>query len=374
MKTFFSYIENELVKLKSEHGYRTLMPPLGYDFCSNDYLGLANNDKMKQACSDYLLTNELGSTSSRYIRGDRDIFTSLEKDLAHFKQTDSALLFSCGYMANIGVISALIKKDYLVFSDQKNHASIIDGIKLSGASLAIYKHIDVDDLHNKLKNAPKDKTKFLITESLFSMDGDIAPLDVYADLAKKYNLLLLVDECHGVGIFGNNYSGLIEYFGINDAVTLSINGLGKAFGVYGAFIAGSSVIIDFIKQKARSLIFTTALPPMLAEGIKEALHLIQKGDRQHKLFLNMDYLYRKLSSHGLIKHKPIINTPIIPIILKENEQVLYLAYHMGLAGFDIKAIRPPSVPVNEARLRITANINHNRDLIDTFIASLTKLI
>lgn len=373
MQEFLSKIEGELSSLHRRDMFRVLRPPLGHDFCSNDYLGLASHPAIIEAIKHNVDRQGFGSTSSRFIRGERTEYTQLEHKLAQFKKCESALLFSSGYMANLGVLSSLIGKQDMVFSDQLNHASLIDGIRLTGATLHIYPHLDSDALKAALNNAPKNAQKFLVTESLFSMDGDIAPLDVYAKLAHEHDLVLIVDECHATGLYGQHGSGLIDHFGVTNQVAISINGLGKAFGCYGAFVAGQKILIDFLLQKSRSLMFTTALPPLMLTAIDAALPLVMRGDLQTKLFDNVSYLTHKLAASGLVQPHAHVS-PIIPIILGENSRTQHVAHSMLEAGFDIRAIRPPTVSEGQARLRITARAGHSYELMDEFVDRLREFV
>ena len=262
---------------------------------------------------------------------------SLQKRLARFKHCEAALLFSSGYAANVGALSCLMRKGDLVFSDRLNHASIIDGLRLSGANIHIFTHLDVDELCREIANASKLVQKFLVTESLFSMDGDIAPLDKYAQIARDFNVALVVDEAHSVGLYGQRGSGLVNQFAIEGEVTLSINGLGKAFGCYGAFVAGNETVIDYLTQNARTLMYSTALPPLAIAAIDAALDLIENGDQlREKLFYNVS-LFKELWPQFSINTA----SPIIPIVIGENLRTINIADRLQNAGFDVRAIRPP---------------------------------
>lgn len=358
-------IQEELDDLKDRALLRKLKPPLGHDFSSNDYFSLSTNARIVQAVKRGVDSHGYGATSSRFIRGERDLYQRLEKGLATWCKTENALLFSSGYMANLGVITSLVKKNDLVFSDALNHASVIDGVRLSGARVVIFPHRDVDRLKAALKDTPENVPKFLLTESLFSMDGTIAPLPSYAEIARQHEMALIVDESHAIGIYGENGAGLIEHFGVRDQVLCSINGLGKAFGCYGAFIVGAGDIIELIKQRARTLMYTTALPPLALFAIEEALKLIQEGHQwRSTLFAHMARLSELRSSP-----EPLFS-PIIPFLLNENNKALKAADYLSQAGFDVRAIRPPTVPEGTARLRITTNISHTHSLIDEFLLHL----
>ena len=367
-------IERDLKCIAELKQIRTLSLPHGHDFCSNDYLALSRHPEIIEAVMEDLAHSGLGSTSSRFIRGERDKNCTLEKRLAEFKRSEKALLFSSGYSANIGALSCLIKKGDLVFSDALNHASIIDGLRLSKAQIIIYPHLDVQHLRGILKDTPQGPAKFLITESLFSMDGDIAPLPIYADLCHKYDVALMVDEAHAVGIIGQNGSGLIEHFGLEDEVLLSINGLGKAFGCYGAFAAAKEQVIEYLVQTARTLMFSTAPPPVLLSAIDRALSLVKSGDHlRKKLFHNIALLNESLTECGLIRPDKEL-TPIMPIMLKNNHEAMEASNKMRALGYDIRAIRPPTVPEGSARLRLCTNVTHTDDLLLEVVSRLREVL
>lgn len=343
---------------------RVLMPPSGHDFCSNDYLKLAADPCVIDAVIACVKRDGYGSSSSRFIRGEHELHAVVEKKLAHFKKSPSSIIFSSGYTANVGVLSSVIHADDIVFSDRLNHASIIDGVRLSRAKTIIFPHLDVDYLARAFADAPKDRAKFLVTESLFSMDGDIAPLDRYAELAKQFDVGLIVDEAHGVGLYGEHGAGLIDHFGVTRQTLISINGLGKAFGTFGAFVAGADIVIDYIRQRARTLMYSTSLPPLALAAIDAALKLVIEGDsRREKLFQNV----KRLRNGLMLDEQTSILTPIIPLIIGESQRAMSIATRLKDAGFDVKAIRPPSVPNNSSRLRITTNVDHGTQLIDAFI-------
>lgn len=373
MDQILSRIRLELEELDKLFLTRVLHPRAGVDFCSNDYLGLSRHTDVIKAVLACLKSDGYGATSSRYIRGEHPLYQVVQKKLCHLAGFDAALLFSSGYMANIGALSSLIKKQDVVFSDQLNHASIIDGLRLSGASIKIFQHNNVDSLREILNAAPSSQPKFLITESLFSMDGDIAPLDIYADMCRKYNVALIVDESHAIGVYGKNGAGLIDHFGISNHVLVSTNGLGKAFGTYGGFVAGSQMAIDYLTQKARSLMFTTALPPLALAAIDAALSVMSSSDLKPQLWKNIHYFSNGLQELNLIPHGSAPG-PIFPLIIRDNERAQFISKALRKAGFDVRAIRPPTVPEGSARLRITIRREHSQEDMDGLLACLKKLM
>ena len=240
---------------------RTPRPPQGIDLCSNDYLALARHPRLQQQMIDAVRREGCGSTGSRLLRGERDAFTGLERQFASFKRTGRSLYFSSGYLANLAVLTAFPEAGDVILSDERNHASLIDGIRLSAARRVVFPHGDVEALGRLLERQPEGGQAFVVVESLYSMDGDIAPLREYAALCRATGAALIVDEAHAVGVFGARGSGLIEACGIDADVFVSVNTAGKALGVSGAFVAGPSWAIEHLVQRARPFIFSTAPPP-----------------------------------------------------------------------------------------------------------------
>ncbi len=366
-------LENYQQLLKSKNQFRVLNNNSGIDFCSNDYLGIKNHPQIIKDTQIALDNYGFGAGSSRFIKGEHKYYEKLEYSLADFKQTQKSLLFSSGYAANIGAICALIEPGDLVFSDELNHASIIDALKLSKASVIIFKHCDQDDLTKKIKENPHKTCKFLISESLFSMDGDIAPLDTYTQIAKEHNLNLIIDESHALGLYGKNGAGLVNYFNIQNDILLTTQGLGKAFGSLGGVCAGSELVIQHVLQKARTLMYSTALPPSILAGIYSALNIVKQGDDlREKLFNNVSFFAASL--RGAIAPPVLYPSPIFPIIIGDSALCLEIAQKLNNQGFDVKAIRPPTVPINTSRLRISININHTHTQLTSLAQSINELL
>ncbi len=367
-------IHNDLKNLDKASLKRILRVPEGHDFSSNDYFSLSRNEHIVTSVKEGLEHYGFASTSSRFIRGERDLHQDLEKQLAHYKGTERALLFNSGYAANIGAITSLVKKGDVVFSDQLNHASLIDGIRLSGAKIVIYPHLNVEFLKSKLEEIPVETQSFIVTESLFSMDGDVAPLDIYAELSRQFDAGLIVDEAHALGIFGVQGAGLIDHFKVGDQVLCSISGLGKALASIGAFVAGRDEVIEAILQRARTLIYTTGMPPAFLCAIKASLAQVCQEDRlRTELLARVNHMEKLLSDEKLLPLRALAS-PIFPIILGDNFRALEIAEKMCAAGFDIRAIRPPTVPEGSARLRITTNIGHSLELISDCVNYLRSLL
>ncbi|MEW6734535.1 MAG: 8-amino-7-oxononanoate synthase [Acidobacteriota bacterium] len=364
---------NRLSELETAGLTRRLVPPTGIDLCSNDYLALAMHTLLKERMAEAVRQQGCGATASRLLRGERICFTALERDFATFKGTAAALYFTSGYAANIGVLTTFLEAGDIVFSDQLNHASLIDGIRLSPARCIIFPHRDFEMLTQLLTAEQGTGQKFLVTESLFSMDGDFAPLAKYAALCRVTNTTLIVDEAHAVGIYGKRGSGLIEAGEIDNDVFISINTAGKALGVSGAFVAGPQWAIDYLVQRARTLIFSTAPSPALAAALAASLELISsEPERRAKLSWLVEQFRKLLEENGVAI--PADCSQIIPIILGNNTRAMAIADKLRWAGFDVRAIRPPTVAEGTARLRLTVNINLEVPTLKSFASLLARLM
>ncbi len=327
------------------------------NFCSNNYLGLADDARIKQVAIEGVKEYGFGSGASRLVCGNMSAHEALERDLAAFKKTESCLTFSSGYMANVGVISALLGRDDIVFSDKLNHASIVDGVILSRAELKRYAHNDMQALEVLLKKVPVNKRKLIVTDTVFSMDGDVALLTEIVDLARRYEAMVMVDEAHGFGVLGQRGAGLVEALGLEGAVDIQMGTLSKAAGCFGAYVAGSSVLRDYLINHARSFIYTTAMPPALSAAARCALGIIaQEPLRRAKLKQNADAVRAGLKQLGFDTLQSV--TPIIPIVVGDAAKALEMSARLLEKGIFVQAIRPPTVPVNTARLRLTVMATH----------------
>lgn len=323
---------------------RTMQPPLGIDLASNDYLGLASHPLVRERMAHAVREWGAGSTGSRLLRGDRECFEAIEKRFARFKGTERSLYFSSGYLANLAVLTTFPEAEDTIYSDALNHASLIDGARLSRARREIYPHAVV----------PSARGAFVVTESLFSMDGDIAPLRELAGIGAN----LIVDEAHAVGIFGATGSGLLEELGVKPF--LSINTAGKALGAAGAFVCGPAWAIEFMVQRARPFIFSTAPPPAIAAALDASLDIVAgEPERRARLRDLARYTRAKL---GI----PPGDSPIIPVLVGDNDRAVALAQALQQEGFDVRAIRPPTVPEGTARLRVSINVSLNEAILDRF--------
>lgn len=326
---------------------------------SNNYLGLCNNEEVKQSSINALNKYGLGSGGSRLTTGSYILHKELEEKIAKFKNEESSLIFNTGYMANLGVISAICDENYYIFSDELNHASIIDGCRLSKAKTIIYKHNDMYDLEEKIKEI-NPKYGVIVTDSVFSMDGDICNLPKIIEISNRYNLLTIVDDAHATGVIGKSGRGSSEYFNLKPDITIGT--LSKAIGSEGGFVCASSDIIDYLKNKARSFIFSTALSPSIIAGSIKSIDIIEKNQTLvKKLQSNVKYMVKGLKSIGF-DTKSL--TPIIPILIGEEKIALKFSEKLLEEGIYIPAIRYPTVKKGEAILRLTLMSTHDFEDLD----------
>lgn len=327
------------------------------NLCSNNYLGLAGDPRVKQAAAAALEAYGFGATASRLVVGNYELYDRLEKEIAGFKGTEAALVFNSGYMANLGVISTLVGRGDMVVSDRLNHASIIDGIILSGAEHRRYKHREVDYLEKILKNSGGYRRKLIVTDTVFSMDGDLAPLKEIVELKEKYGAVLMIDEAHGGGVFGASGKGLAEAAGVSGAVDINMGTFSKAFGGAGAYVAGSKALIEYLRNKCRSLIYTTGLPPTVIGGLLEALRIVREEPwRREKLLAKAAGIRKALQQKGF--DTLASESQIIPIVIGSARLALEFSRRLLLENLLVTAIRPPTVPVNTARLRVAIMATH----------------
>ena len=339
-------------------------------FCSNDYLGLANHPQIVEAAVDAALRYGVGQGASHLLSGHSAVHERLEAALARFVEMPRALLFSSGYQANIGAVTALAGPEDAVFSDALNHASLIDGVRLSRARVARYPHADVDSLSEALA-AARGKTNLVVTDGVFSMDGDIAPLPELLELCERHNALLLVDDAHGFGVVGPEGRGSVAHFGLRSPRIVYVGTLGKAAGVSGAFVAGAADVVETVLQKARTYIYTTAAPAMLAAAVEASLHLIEKEEwRRERLRKLIEALQQGL--RGTPAEPKRSDTPIQPLILGENARAVGASAMLRERGILVPAIRPPTVPEGSARLRISLSAAHSEHDVSRLAAALRE--
>src|SRR4051794_9631421 len=330
-------------------------------FSSNNYLGLANDQRLVYAAETVLHEFGVGSSGSRLTTGHTDWHQKLEEKIARFKQTEAALLFSSGFLANVGVLSSLPEKGDVILSDQLNHASIIDGCRLSKANTVVYNHIDMNDLEEKLKETHFYKRRFIVTDGVFSMDGTIAPLDQIIRLGKQYDAYVIVDNAHATGVLGEKGRGTSEYFGVYPDVVIGT--LSKAVGTEGGFVTGSKVLIDFLLNNARTFIFQTAMPPSICAASYVALEIIEESNEKRQLlFSNINKIKNRLEEMGYVVKGDL--TPIIPVIIGDPKEAIRFAEKLQENGIYAPAIRPPTVPNGESRIRLTVTSDHGSKEID----------
>ena len=335
-------------------------------FCSNNYLGLCNHPGVKKAAIAAIEKQGVGAGASRLISGNFLLHDQLEQRIARFKGTESAAVFPTGYMANVGAISALAGPGDAIICDRLNHASIIDGARLSRAKLLVYRHADCESLEQALKQSAKYRTRLLITDSVFSMDGDLAELDRVGELAEKHDATLMVDEAHAVGFLGRGGRGAVEHFGLRGKVPVVMGTLSKAIGSLGGYIAGSADLIEYLRNKSRSFIYTTALPPAACAAAIAAIDIIEdKPDLVDRLRENSRYLRDRLAEKNINTLNS--TTQIVPIITGGPQSALDLSQKLYQTGLLAPAIRPPTVPKGTSRIRISLMAQHTKQDIDKLV-------
>jgi len=352
-----------LEELRQKAQLRELAEVAGVNLYSNDYLGLAVDPRLKLAAIEAVAqASRTGSTGSRLLSGHAAVWDELEEEFSEFAGTPAALYFNSGYAANTGLLSAILTKDDVVFSDSLNHASLIDGVRQSGARKVIYPHCDLNALEVALKdtlNHTKSGHRVIVTESIFSMDGDRAPLLEMVALAKRYGAEVIVDEAHATGTQGKAGRGIVASLGLQDDVFAIVHTCGKALASMGAFVCGSKALKHYLINHARSFIFSTAMPPYFAGQVRAALRLAMGMDaeREHLAVL-AERLREKLGRLSLDTRAS--SSQIVPLMCGENEAALQLAEHLQASGFGVRAIRPPTVPRGTSRLRfsLTARVTH----------------
>ncbi|MFJ7840438.1 8-amino-7-oxononanoate synthase [Lysinibacillus sphaericus] len=341
-------------------------------FSSNNYLGLATDSRLKKKATEGISKYGTGAGGSRLTTGNFDIHEQLESEIADFKKTEAAIVFSSGYLANVGVISSVMKAGDTIFSDAWNHASIIDGCRLSKAKTIVYEHADMVDLERKLRQSHGDGLKFIVTDGVFSMDGDIAPLPKIVELAKEYKAYIMIDDAHATGVLGNDGCGTADYFGLKDEIDFTVGTLSKAIGAEGGFVSTSSIAKNYLLNNARSFIFQTALSPSAIEAAREGISIIQnEPERRKQLLKNAQYLRLKLEESGFVMTEG--ETPIISLIIGGSHEAMQFSAKLLDEGVFIPAIRPPTVPKGSSRLRITVMATHTIEQLDMVISKIKKI-
>jgi 8-amino-7-oxononanoate synthase len=336
-------------------------------FASNDYLGLAADDRLRRGAVQAIDTFGSGAGGSRLITGNSSLHRRLERELAALKGCEDAVVFAAGYLANLGTISALVGRGDAVFSDVLNHASIIDGCRLSGAAISIYPHGDVQALAALLAESTA-RRRLIVTDSVFSMDGDLAPLPELVQLAAENGAMLMVDEAHATGVLGENGGGAVEHFGLSGSVPIVMGTLSKALGAQGAFVAGDAPLIDYLRNRARAFVFTTALAPPAVGAALAALAVVRtEPERRRWLRALAAQLREGLRALGY--RVPGGETAIVPVLVGEVERALALSAALRQRGIFVPAIRPPTVPPGRARLRLSLSAAHTEAQVQETLAA-----
>jgi len=342
------------------------------NFGSNDYLGLAGRS-LSTAVGDAVEAMGWGSGASPLVSGRGSFHVELESMLADFQQTESAILFPSGFAANLGTISTLAGKGDVILSDAKNHASIIDGCRLSGARIVVYPHRDVEYVDMMLRQAGTFRRRLIVTDSLFSMDGDLAPLVELSDLAERHDAMLVVDEAHATGVFGENGRGIVEHLGIEDRVPVRVGTLSKALGSIGGFVVGPQYVVDWLSNRARPYVFSTAPPDAAAAAACHALDMVRyEPERRVSLLQKADALRQRLRGAGLNVGQS--QSQIIPVIVGASEETMRIASALRQQGFFVPGIRPPSVPDGESLLRISVTSDHTDEMLDVLFEALQQCV
>jgi 8-amino-7-oxononanoate synthase len=346
------------------------------NFCNNDYLGLANHPDIVSAFKNAADEFGVGSGASHLVCGHSALHHRLEEQLAEFTGRPRALLFSTGYMANLGVINALLGNGDHIFEDKLNHASLLDAGLLSGARFQRFLHNDIDNLETRLARTQADEgdgRKLIAVDGVFSMDGDCAPLPELAQLAQKHNAWLMVDDAHGIGVLGKNGGGCAEHFGLDiNQLPILMGTLGKAFGTFGAFVAGSEALIETLIQFSRTYIYTTALPPAVAAATSKSLEIVQRETWRREHLQDLIAQFRRGAEQiGLRLFSS--NTAIQPLLIGAADEAMRWSNALAERGFWISAIRPPTVPANSSRLRITLSAAHSEKQIEQLLDALAHV-
>jgi 8-amino-7-oxononanoate synthase len=342
------------------------------NFCSNDYLGLTADPRVIAGAVAAAQAEGAGAGAARLVAGDLPSHGLLERRLAALKKTPAALLFSSGYHANAGVLAALADREDAIFSDRLNHASIIDGCRLSLARTTRYPHRDLDALARLIRESTA-RRKLVVTDSIFSMDGDAAPLAAIADLCERHDAMLYVDEAHATGVLGPTGAGWAEAEGVGERVDVSMGTLSKALGSAGAFVAGSERLVEWLTSRARTFVFTTALPPAACGAALAALDVVAaEPERRARLHGLMRRMKAGLAALGFDVSQVV--APIFPVVLGDEGRALQTAQRLRARGFFVRAIRPPTVPPGTSRLRVVVTAGHSEDQVDGLLAALREAL
>ncbi len=386
MEDKLAWVERELENLKKEGLYttiRTLGSPQGawlivdgrkvLNFCSNNYLGLANHPTLAQKAKEAIDKYGVGPGAVRTIAGTMELHVELEKRLAEFKGAEAAISFQSGFNANLATIPAIVDKGDLIISDELNHASIIDGVRLSKADRAIFKHKDMDSLRDVLKeNAGKYRRTLIVTDGVFSMDGDIAPLDKIVELAKEYNAITMVDDAHGEGVLGRGGRGIVDHFGLHGQVDIEVGTMSKAFGVVGGYVAGDRRIVEWLRQRGRPFLFSSAMTVPDTAACLAAVNILESStELVDRLWENARYFQGAMRDLGF--DTGFTETPITPVMLGEEKLAQEFSKRLYEEGVFGTAIAYPTVPKGKARIRVMISAAHSKDDLDFGLEKFAKV-
>ena len=370
--TSLNWIDEELAQLKEAGLYnqiRTIESPMGgrvvingrslLNFCANNYLGLANHPRICQAAKDGIDQYGVGPGAVRTIAGTMSLHVALEQRLAAFKKAEACITFQSGFTANLATIPALVGRGDLIFSDELNHASIIDASRLSRATVIRYAHNDVDDLQRQIAAAPEGGRRLIVTDGVFSMDGDVAPLDNICDVAEQHDIVLMVDDAHGEGVLGEGGRGIVDHFGLHGRVHIEVGTLSKAFGVVGGLVAGRQSIIDWLRQRGRPFLFSSAMTAPDVAACLEAVNLLEEStELVERLWANGNLFKAELTRLGFDTGHS--DTPIVPVMLGEAPLAQQFSRRLFEEGVFAMAIGYPTVPQGKARIRVMNSAAHSQ--------------
>ncbi len=377
-----AWLDDELISLDEQYLRRQLITHAGpqavaidveqrtlINFGANDYLGLAADPRLASAAAKAATNEGFGAGASPLVTGHSTAHAELERRLADFEGTETALLFTSGFAANLGTVATLVDRGDAIYADAKNHASLIDGCRLSRADVHVYRHLEVHHLAELLADSSRYRRRLIVSDSLFSMDGDLAPLLQLAELAEKHAAMLMIDEAHATGVFGERGRGVAEHLGVESGVHIRMGTLSKALGCAGGFVAGRKNLIDWLLNRARSYVFSTAFPPSIAAAAVEALNIVRDEPQRRRELLDRAIALREsLSAQGWNLGQ--CSSQIIPLYIGEPDRTMNLAHALREKGMFVPGIRPPSVPPGESLLRISICWAHTPAMLETLLAAL----
>ncbi|MCB9423047.1 MAG: glycine C-acetyltransferase [Ardenticatenaceae bacterium] len=379
------WIQDEINKLKEAglfNTIRTIDSPMDawvkidgrslLNFCANNYLGLANHPRLRAAAQKAVDDYGVGPGAVRTIAGTMSLHIALENRLAAFKKADACISFQSGFTANLATIPALVGKGDVIFSDELNHASIIDGSRLSRAQIVRYAHNDVDDLRRQIEATTEYGRRLIVTDGVFSMDGDIAPLDKITDVANEYDIMLMVDDAHGEGVLGTGGRGIVDHFGLHGRVDVEVGTLSKAFGVVGGLVAGKQIIIDWLRQRGRPFLFSSAMTVPDVAACLEAVNILEEStDQVDRLWSNAAFFKKEMKNLGFDTGHS--QTPIVPVVLGEAPLAQQFSRRLFDEGVFAMAIGFPTVPQGKARIRVMNSAAHSQSDLETALAAFERV-